>query len=179
MADDAFEAELLAMLPQLRAIAMRLTRDRAQADDLLQDSLVLALVGKRSFELGTNLAGWMYRLMRNRFISQVRQRGLRTISLDEPAAMVAGAMGNQDDHMACRELEREMARLPVVQQATILLVGAAGYSYREAARALGSSVGAAKSRVARARATLRDRMVVDGQLSVTRISMADPAFAVP
>ena len=156
---DAFETELLTILPQLRAMAMILARDRVRADDLLQDSLVLALAGKGSFELGTNLKAWMYRVMRNRLISLARKRRVATISLDEPAAMAVGSAGNQEDHMACRELEREMAQLPVSQQEALLLVGVAGCSYDEAAEAVGCSVGTVKSRVSRARDTLEARLV--------------------
>jgi RNA polymerase sigma-70 factor, ECF subfamily len=157
--EDAFETELLSVLPQLRAIAMSLAGDRTGGEDLLQDSLMLALVGRRSFELGTNLTAWMYRVMRNRLITLHRKRRVPTISLDEPLAMAAGAEGNQEHHMACRELGRALAQLPAGQQASVLLVGAAGYNYRDAARVVGCTVGTVKSRVSRARSALRTRLL--------------------
>jgi RNA polymerase sigma-70 factor, ECF subfamily len=165
---DAFEAELLTILPQLRAIAISLAGNRTLAEDLLQDSLMRALIGKHNFELGTNLTGWMYRVMRNRLISVYRSQRVPTMSLDEPLAKAVGADGNQEHHMACRELMHEMAQLPEAQQATLLLVGAAGYSYDEAARAVGCTVGTVKSRVSRGRNTLRIRLLADEPLPQER-----------
>lgn len=175
---DAFETELLTILPQLRATAIILTRDRARADDLLQDSLVLALAGKRSFELGTNLKAWMHRLMRNRLISLVRKRRVQTVPLDEFGTTAFGGPGNQEDHVACRELEREMALLPAAQQEALLLVGAAGYSYDEAAQAVGCAAGTVKSRISRARDTLKARLAVERRLPVAPARAAGVAFVV-
>src|ERR1043165_3488268 len=85
-ATGAFEAELLAILPKLRAMAVMFARDRTLADDLLQDAIALALAGQNRYVLGTNLAAWMYRLMRNRFISILRQHKVPMIPLEDPAA---------------------------------------------------------------------------------------------
>ncbi|MFY7959079.1 MAG: sigma-70 family RNA polymerase sigma factor [Elsteraceae bacterium] len=153
-----FETELLASLPRLRATAMMFTRNRAAADDLVQDSLLRALVAQDSYALGTNLGAWLYRLMRNRFISGLRLRRIATLSLDEPEAISIGAPGNQEDHLAGRELERELAKLPTAQREAVLLIGASGLSYEEAALAMSCGVGTVKSRVSRARATLRLRL---------------------
>jgi RNA polymerase sigma-70 factor, ECF subfamily len=162
---DAFEVELVSVLPQLRSIAMSLAGDRTGAEDLLQDSLLRALIGRHSYELGTNLTAWMYRVMRNRLASSHRRRHVPTLSLDAPTAMAAGADGNQEHHMACRELMREVAQLPSGQQATLLLVGAAGCSYDEAARVIGCTVGTVKSRVSRGRSALRARLLTEEPLS--------------
>ncbi len=158
---EAFETELLTILPKLRATAVMFTRDRSAADDLLQDSIVLALSAQSSFTPGTNLSAWMYRLMRNRFISLLRRRRFATVSLDDPAALAVGAWGDQEDHMAQIELERALEDLPIAQREALLLVGAAGHSYEDAAMALGCSVGTVKSRVSRARLTLRTRLLGD------------------
>jgi len=153
-----FETELLACLPRLRATAFMFTRNRAAADDLVQDCLLRALVAQKSYALGTNLGAWLYRLMRNRFISGLRLRRIATLSLDEPEAIAVGAPGSQEDHLVGRELERELAKLPTAQREAVLLVGASGLSYEEAALAMSCGVGTVKSRVSRARATLRLRL---------------------
>jgi RNA polymerase sigma-70 factor, ECF subfamily len=153
-----FETELLASLPRLRATAFMFTRNRAAADDLMQDCLLRALVAQDSYALGTNIGAWLYRLMRNRFISGLRLRRIATLSLDEPEAITVGGPGSQEDHLAGRELERELARLPTAQREAVLLIGASGLSYEEAAVAMGCGVGTVKSRVSRGRATLRLRL---------------------
>lgn len=153
-----FETELLASLPRLRATAFMFTRNRAAADDLVQDCVLRALVAQDSYALGTNLDAWLYRLMRNRFISGLRLRRIATLSLDEPEAISVGAPGSQEDHLAGRELERELARLPTAQREAVLLIGASGLSYEEAALAMRCGVGTVKSRVSRGRATLRLRL---------------------
>jgi RNA polymerase sigma-70 factor, ECF subfamily len=160
-ATGTFEGELLAVLPRLRAISVMLTRDRVAADDLLQDSIVLALSAKHSYTLGTNLTAWMYRLMRNRLISLARRRRPSTVPLDDPAAIAVSTAPEQDGRMMRRLLEREMALLPVGQREALILVGAAGQSYAEAAVALGCTVGTVKSRVSRARDALRLRLEGD------------------
>lgn len=156
-----FEQELLSVLPRLRAIAVMLTRDRVAADDLLQDSIVLALSAKHSYTLGTNLAAWMYRLMRNRLISLARRRRPSTVPLEDPIANSVSTAPEQDGRMMRLLLERELALLPVGQREALILVGAAGQSYAEAAVALGCTVGTVKSRVSRARETLRQRLEGD------------------
>jgi RNA polymerase sigma-70 factor, ECF subfamily len=156
-----FEKELLSVLPRLRAIAVMLTRDRVAADDLLQDSIVLALSAKHSYTLGTNLAAWMYRLMRNRLISLARRRRPSTVPLEDPIANSVSTAPEQDGRMMRLLLERELAHLPIGQREALILVGAAGQSYAEAAVALGCTVGTVKSRVSRARETLRQRLEGD------------------
>lgn len=156
-----FEKELLSVLPRLRAIAVMLTRDRVAADDLLQDSIVLALSAKHSYTLGTNLAAWMYRLMRNRLISLARRRRPSTVPLEDPIANSVSTAPEQDGRMMRLLLERELAHLPIGQREALILIGAAGQSYAEAALALGCTVGTVKSRVSRARETLRQRMEGD------------------
>jgi RNA polymerase sigma-70 factor (ECF subfamily) len=154
---EAFEAELLAILPRLRGTAFLFTRDRSAADDLLQESLVLAFAAKQRYTPGTNMAGWMYRLMRNRFISLLRRQKAPTVPLDDRAARILRAPGSQEEHITQWELERELAALSVGQREALLLVAAAGHSYVEAAAAMGCTVDTAKTRVSRARAKLRAR----------------------
>ncbi len=171
-----FETELLAILPRLRATAFLFTRNRASADDLVQDSLLRALVAQDSYALGTNLSAWLYRLMRNRFISGLRKREFATVSLDEPEAIAVGLLGDQEAHLARLELERELARLPAAQREAVLLIGASGLSYEEAALAMGCSVGTVKSRVSRGRETLRlrlDRTESTESLGVSNFLFAD------
>lgn len=153
-----FEQELKDALPKLRGVAILMTRDRSQADDLLQDTVSQALAAQKSYTLGTNFMGWAYRIMRNRHISLMRRRRFSTVSLDDPAALAVGAPGVQEDRIAQTELVRCIKLLPQAQMEALLLVSAAGVSYEEAAERLGCAVGTVKSRVSRARDTLRQML---------------------
>jgi RNA polymerase sigma-70 factor, ECF subfamily len=152
---SAFEAELLAALPRLRAISMMLTRDRTAADDLLQDALVIALKAKHRYELNTSIGAWMYRLMRNRMITLMRRNKAPTVSIDDPAALGLSTREAQPGHMLGVLMRRELAKLPPTQREAIVLVGAAGETYEDAAAMLGCTLGTIKSRVSRGREALR------------------------
>jgi RNA polymerase sigma-70 factor (ECF subfamily) len=158
MADD-FPSELLAILPKLRGVARVLARDPAAADDLLQDALLLALAKQHQFTPGTNLAGWMYRLMRNRFISLLRQSRQQAVSLHDCATGWDAVGAEQEEVVERQELQRAMAALPVRQREALTLVYAAGYSYEEAAGMLGCPVGRLKTRILRGRGALQARLL--------------------
>jgi len=158
-----FEQELKDALPKLRGVAILMTRDRAQADDLLQDTISQALAAQKSYTLGTNFMGWAYRIMRNRHISLMRRRRFSTVPLDDPAALAVGCAGVQEDRIAQGELARCIKTLPQAQMEALLLVSAAGVSYEEAAERLGCAVGTVKSRVSRARDTLRQLLLEEDE----------------
>ena len=151
-----FHAMLVGALPRLRAHALSLTRDRAEADDLVQDAVALALRSSDRFEPGTNFSAWSHSIVRNRFFSLARQRR-RHVELDDEAASAAArhSAPRQDGRLVTEELARMLRRLPAALREALVLVVVQGRSYDEVAAVQGCAVGTAKSRVFRARYLLR------------------------
>ncbi|TQF82232.1 sigma-70 family RNA polymerase sigma factor [Elioraea sp. Yellowstone] len=147
--EAAFRAELIALLPQLRAFARFLARDRAEAEDLVQETTLRALAAWGQYQPGTNLRAWLFAIQRNLF-----RQGLRRRRPQGEPAEERGAPPGQDAHMAMGELARALRRLPPAQREAILLVGAQGFSYEEAAAICATAVGTMKARVSRARSAL-------------------------
>ena len=171
-----FHDELVALLPRLRVQALSLTRNRAEADDLVQAALVNALAAQASFTPGTNLGAWVYRIMRNRFISD-RRRARETVEMDDAPADAFARAGNQEDSIAVGELRRELARLPADQRTALVMVAVQGLSYEEVASAMGCAVGTAKCRVFRARRALEARLLGGGEEQAPRAARAVRAGA--
>ncbi len=151
-----FHDMLVAAMPRLRVHALSLTRNRAEADDLVQDAVALALRGRDKFEPGTNFSAWTHRIVRNRFLSLVRQRRAHA-DLDEAieGATADHAGPPHDDRLVLKELARMLGRLPTALREALILVAVQGRSYEEVATVQGCAVGTAKSRVFRARYMLR------------------------
>lgn len=149
-----FHGQLIALLPKLRIQALALTRNRAAAEDLVQDSVANALAAQDSFTPGTNFAAWMHRILRNRFISTLRKQRETTDIDDLPmSAFAVGAA--HEDRMVLKELGRALTRLPSDQREALFMVVLQGMSYEDVAQATGCAVGTAKSRVFRARRQLQ------------------------
>ncbi len=148
-----FHAALVAVLPRLRVQALALTRNRAMADDLVQDAVVNALAAKAGFMPGTNFAAWMHRILRNRFISTLRRRREET-GVDDAVFNAVVSAPAQHDHLEMRALDAALGRLPPVQREALVMLVIEGMSYEEIAAATGAAVGTAKCRVHRARARL-------------------------
>ncbi|MBR0673760.1 sigma-70 family RNA polymerase sigma factor [Neoroseomonas soli] len=153
-----FHDELIALLPRLRVQALSLTRSRADADDLVQAAVTNALAAQASFAPGTNFGAWMYRILRNRFISD-RRRARETVDMDDAPSEAFARPANQEDSLALRELRAEMMRLPADQRAALVMVAVDGMSYEDVAKAMGCAVGTAKCRVFRARRVLEQRLL--------------------
>ncbi len=149
-----FHALLVATLPRLRVQALALTRNRSDADDLVQAAVTSALAAQTSFTAGTNFGAWMFRILRNRFISDVRRKR-ETTELDDVPASAFARPGAQEDSLVMGELRKHMARLPVEQRTALIMVTVQGLSYEEVAAAMDCAVGTAKCRVFRARQTLQ------------------------
>jgi RNA polymerase sigma-70 factor (ECF subfamily) len=152
--DPIFKRELTALIPQLRAFARTLTGDATQADDLAQDAMMKAWSARTSFELGTNMKAWTFMILRNQFYSEKR-RSWRQSQLDQEAA--ERTLVAPDDPMApvaLDELRQGLSMLPPEQREALILVGAGGFAYEEAAAICGCAVGTVKSRVSRARRAL-------------------------
>jgi RNA polymerase sigma-70 factor, ECF subfamily len=164
-----FHADLKAILPRLRIYALSLTRDSDRADDLMQRTVVKALTGRKSFQPGTNFPGWLFRIQRNEFISGLRS--LRpTVTLDDTIANGLSHEPRQESGIIMREFKKAFYALSSCQRETLLLAVLEGYSYERIAAHSGVSVGTVKSRVSRARATLRQILTDEGSNASCRTS---------
>jgi RNA polymerase sigma-70 factor (ECF subfamily) len=153
--DAAFKRELVALIPHLRAFARTLTGDPTAADDLAQDAMMKAWDARGSFEMGTNMKAWTFMILRNQFYSEKR-RSWRQSQLDQEAAeRTLVAIDDPSAPVALDELRLGLGMLPAEQREALILVGAGGFAYEEAAEICGCAVGTVKSRVSRARRALQ------------------------
>lgn len=152
--EDAFKADLIALIPYMRAFARTLCRDATFADDLAQDALARAWSNRSSYEPGTNLKAWTFMILRNGFYSHTR-RAWRTAPL-EPGVAEATlvAVSNPTAALELNDMRRAMNMLPKEQCEALTLIGAAGLSYEDVAEICGVAIGTIKSRVSRARLRL-------------------------
>ena len=150
-----FKRELVALIPHLRAFARTLTGDQASADDLAQDALMKAWDARASYQMGTNMKAWTFMILRNQFYSDKR-RSWRQTQLDQEAAeRTLVAVDDPEAPLALDELRLALGMLSAEQREALILVGAGGFAYEEAAEICGCAVGTVKSRVSRARRTLQ------------------------
>ena len=159
--EEQFKADLVALIPHMRAFARTMTGNPAQADDLAQEALAKAWQCRNSFQMGTNMKAWTFMILRNQFYSDMR-RAWRSVQLDQEAA--ERTLLSSDDPnapIALNELRMALAALPLDQREALILVGAGGMSYEEAAEICDCAVGTVKSRVSRARDALR-RLIETG-----------------
>jgi RNA polymerase sigma-70 factor (ECF subfamily) len=147
------EPDLIGHLPRLRRYARALTGDVTRADDLVQDTLERALVKLDLWQPGSDLRAWLFTLMHNLFVNQIRTPRPAETALDE--ALEVPVSGGQMEALAARDMHAALLRLPEEQRAVILLVGLEQFGYAEAAQVLGVPVGTVMSRLARARERLR------------------------
>ena len=152
--DEAFKRELVKLIPHLRAFARTLAGDPASADDLAQDAMMKAWDARSSFQMGTNMKAWTFMILRNQFYSEKR-RSWRQSQLDQEAAeRTLVAVDDPEAPVALDELRQALKTLPEEQREALILVGAGGFAYEEAAEICGCAVGTVKSRVSRARKAL-------------------------
>lgn len=151
--EESFRDEFVALLPSMRAFARSLCRNRAEADDLAQTAMMNAWRARRSYMPGTNLRAWLYTILRNQYISERRRAATwRTdTSVDD---VVLPSPQNQEATVEMSDVQQALAKLPEEQREALILVGAGGFAYHEAAALCGCAVGTIKSRVARARRAL-------------------------
>ena len=142
-------------IPRLRRYARALTGERARADDLVQDTLERALIKLHLWQPGSDMRAWLFTLMHNVFINQLRAQPVRSIAgLDDEAAQIA-VRPTQTDRLEVRDLQAALLRLPEEQRQVLLLVGLEQMTYEETAGVLGIPVGTVMSRLSRARERLR------------------------
>ena len=146
-----FNQELVTLIPYLRAFARSLCRDRSEADDLTQETLTRAWQARNSYEPGTNMRAWLLKILRNSYYSDRRRARRQVVWNDETAERILVSNGSQSSSLDLGELHRAMATLPDEQREALILVGAGGVAYEEAAAICGCALGTIKSRVARAR----------------------------
>lgn len=154
---QAFERDLVGLVPRLRRFARALARDRADADDLLQTALERALKARDQWVPGTRLDAWMMRILRNCWIDQARARARRGQTfVEEEAGAEVGSDGHHDieRRAALHDVDRAMGALPAEQREAIALVLVEGFGYREAADMLDIPIGTLTSRLARGRQAL-------------------------
>jgi len=150
--------EIVALLPDLRAFARFMCREREAADDLVQNTVLAALDKQDQFAPGTNLKGWLFTIMRNRFYSDLRTQRRRPASIDHDVVAPLAAVDNPEATLELKELSTALFRLSPQAREALVLVGAGGFSYEEAAGLCGCSVGTLKARVSRARKQLAEQM---------------------
>ena len=151
----SFDTDLVGILPQLRRYARALTGDRAWADDLVQDVTERALGRSSAFRVGSNLRAWLFTIMRNLYIDQLR--GKRDIAVDDETApwrQMAAPVGEVDG-LVLRDVQRALYCLPVEQREVMLLVCVEDMSYQEASAVLNVPAGTVMSRLSRAREHMR------------------------
>ena len=153
--DEAFKRELVGLIPHIRAFARTLTGDATAADDLAQEAMMKAWDARASYQMGTNMKAWTFMILRNQFYSEKR-RSWRSTQLDQEAAeRTLIAVDDPEAPVALDELRQALKTLPEEQREALILVGAGGFAYEEAATICQCAVGTVKSRVSRARKALQ------------------------
>ena len=156
-------SELLSIIPNLRAFALSLTRAGDRADDLVQETLMKAWNKFHLFQEGTNLKAWVFTIMRNEFYSQMRKRGREVQDTDGAFSSQLATHPQQDGHMDMHDFRAALEDLPEDQREALVLIGANGFSYEEAAEITGVAIGTIKSRVSRARSKLMSELQISGE----------------
>ena len=150
--------ELVEHLPAMRAFAVSLTRNSAQADDLVQDTVVKAWTNLDKFEAGTNLRAWLFTILRNTFYSDRRKTRREVADVDGVFSANLAEKPGHDGRLQMSDFRVAFAQLPDEQREALILVGASGFSYEEAADMCGVAIGTIKSRANRGRHRLAELM---------------------
>jgi RNA polymerase sigma-70 factor (ECF subfamily) len=152
---------MLAAVPNLRAFAISLSGNVDRAEDLVQGTLLRAIASIDSFKPGTNMSAWLFTILRNLFRSEYRKRRREVEDVDGGYAASLKSPAEQHGRLEFKELSDALPKLPFVQREALLLVGASGFSYDEAAAICETAVGTIKSRVNRARRQLAQLLEID------------------
>lgn len=158
---DAFKAELLGVIPHLRAFARSLCGRADLADDLVQETLMKAWAARDRYAPGTRMKSWTFVILRNSYLTLLRRARFSGDCDDETIQRMLSAPAEQDHSLHLSDVHRGLLELPETQREALILVGAGGFSYEEAAEICGCAVGTVKSRVARARVAL-EKIINDG-----------------
>ena len=175
----ALRHQLMEAIPNLRAFALSLCGDKTLADDLVQETLVKAWANFASFQENTNLKAWLFTILRNIFFSEHRKRRREIEDADGHLAAGLATHPEQEGHMDFEDFREALGQLPNDQCEALLLVGAEGFSYEEAANICGCAVGTIKSRVNRARIRLGEVLGVETFGDVERGDKPDTTVEPP
>ena len=159
-ADQLFRDELVALIPSLRSFARGLCGWRDMADDMAQEAMLRGWAARASFTPGTNFRAWMFMILRNQFYTTLRKDKRMTSWDPEVAERVLVEAPAQQDAVHVADVARALQKLPAEQREVLLLIGANGVSYEEAAEIIGCAIGTIKSRLARGRRALA--LLIDG-----------------
>ncbi len=163
LSDEEFRGELGRVIPHLRAFGRSLSGNRDLADDLVQETLLKAWAARKRFQAGTNMRAWTFIILRNLFLSQMRRARFKGEWDEITANRILAAPASQERHVDLGDLQRALLHLPQPQREALILVGAGGFAYEEAADICGCAVGTIKSRVARGRVAL-EQLMTGGKL---------------
>jgi RNA polymerase sigma-70 factor (ECF subfamily) len=159
--DPTIRDQILAAVPSLRAFAISLSGNVDRADDLVQETLLRALANIHSFQPGTNMPAWLFTILRNLFRSEYRKRRREVEDADGSYAETLKTHPEQTSHVEFKEFTVALNKLPDDQREALILIGASGFSYEEAAEICGCAVGTIKSRVNRARTRLANLLNIE------------------
>jgi len=164
--DDGLIAQ---QIPRLRRYARALTGDRSAADDLVQDTLERALSRYHLWRRGSDLRAWLFTIMHNIYVNQVRSRSRHQHEALETDPDGEALRGRDPDWLELRDLASALARIPDEQRAVVLLVGLEQFTYDEAARVLEIPIGTVMSRLSRGRERLRTLMSGDSNVTALKV----------
>jgi RNA polymerase sigma factor (sigma-70 family) len=173
--DNEFKDQLGAVIPHLRAFGRSLSGSRDLADDLVQETLMKAWAARQRFQAGTNMRAWTFIILRNLYLSQMRRARFKGEWDDLVADRILAAPASQDRHVELGDMQRALLHLPQPQREALILVGAGGFAYEEAAEICGVAVGTIKSRVARGRVAL-ETIMNDNSLPSRRTHSNEPGM---
>jgi RNA polymerase sigma-70 factor, ECF subfamily len=169
--------QMLVAVPSLRAFAISLTGNLDRANDLVQETLLRAWANLDRFERGTNLEAWLFTILRNLFHSEYRKRRREVEDADGAFAAKLRTQPDQQTHLDYEDFLTALAKLPPDQREALLLVGAQGMSYEEAAEVCNVPVGTIKSRVNRARNRLAELLDINSEAEIGPDSVLKAALA--
>jgi RNA polymerase sigma factor (sigma-70 family) len=172
LSDPEFKQQLAQVIPHLRAFGRSLSGSRDLADDLVQETLLKAWAARKRFQAGTNMRAWTFIILRNLYLSQMRRSRFKGEWDDLVADRLLAAPASQDRHVELTDMQRALLHLPQPQREALILVGAGGFAYEEAAEICNVAVGTIKSRVARGRVAL-ETILSEGQLPSRREHITD------
>ncbi|RDE07447.1 sigma-70 family RNA polymerase sigma factor [Sphingomonas aracearum] len=176
LSDPEFKKQLAQVIPHLRAFGRSLSGNRDLADDLVQETLLKAWAARQRFQAGTNMRAWTFIILRNLYLSQMRRARFKGEWDDLVADRILAAPASQDRHVELGDMQRALLHLPQPQREALILVGAGGFAYEEAAEICGVAVGTIKSRVARGRVAL-EAVLSDGSLPSRREHSNEPGMS--
>ncbi|MEM7439146.1 MAG: RNA polymerase sigma factor [Pseudomonadota bacterium] len=153
--------ELVDHIPALRAFALGLTRNSANADDMVQDTIVKAWTKIETFKTGSNMRSWLFTILRNTYYSDFRKKRREVADSDGTFAGQLSEKPAHDGRLNLADFERAFNTLPAEQREALFLVGALGETYESAAETIGIAVGTVKSRTNRARARLAEMLGIN------------------